>query len=87
MKNELILECTPLRFYTHHDEELFFQWLKKIECIKEFRGVGNALFLHFISKKISDDNLLDLFGIFDRYKFDSNQLKVFMNKENKDWFD
>ena len=33
----------PLRFYNHHDEELFFQWLKKIECIKEFRGVGNAL--------------------------------------------
>ena len=65
----------------------FFSMVEKIECIIEFRGVGNALFLHFISKKISDDNLLDLFGIFDRYKFDSNQLKVFMNKENKDWFD
>lgn len=86
MKEKIILICTPLRFYTQNDEALFFKWIKKIKSIEQFEGVGRALNLHVSSNKISNNDLLDLMGIFDRYKFDSDQLQIFMNEDNREWF-
>lgn len=87
MNKEIILKCSPLRFYTKDDEELFFEWVKKIKCIHKFEGVGRELYLYISSTKISNDDLLNLMALFDRYKFDVSQLKIFMNDSNKDWFD
>lgn len=87
MNTEIIFICTPLRFYSHNDEALLFEWLKKIECIKNVKGVGRGLHLFVASCDISDDNLLDLMAIFDRYKFDTKQLKVFMTEKNTYLFD
>jgi len=87
MNDPIILICTPLRFYTDNDEALCFEWIEKIQCIDECHGVGRELHLLVKSNKISNKDLLDLVGLFDRYKFDSAQLKVFMNDTNKDWFD
>lgn len=84
---KITLICTPLRFYAENDEYFFFKWLKKIKCVKEFKGVGKELHLEVESNNISNKDLLDLFGIFRRYKFDEKQLKVFMNENNKEWFD
>ncbi len=86
-KNEIILTCAPLRFYTENDENLFFEWIKKIKSVKKFEGIGRKLHLHFLSNKIPNQDLLDLMGLFDRYKFDAQQLKVFMNENNKEWFE
>ncbi len=87
MTKKVTLICTPLRFYTQNDEGLLFEWLKKIKSIKEIKGVGRELHLHFDSNNIVNEDLLDLMGIFDRYKFDQVQLKVFMNETNKEWFE
>jgi hypothetical protein len=87
MDKEIVLKCIPLRFYTQNDEDICFEWIKKIKCIKKYVGVGRELHLYISSNNISNDNLLDLMGLFDRYKFDSSQLKIFMNDKNKDWFD
>ncbi|MBI2775020.1 hypothetical protein HYX58_03365 [Candidatus Dependentiae bacterium] len=86
MTKKITLVCSPLRFYTTNDEDLFFNWLKKINCIEDYKGVGNALHVHIISNKIEDSELIELFGIFNRYKFDEKQLVVFKNENNKDWF-
>ncbi len=87
MNKKVTLICSPLRFYTENDEDLFFKWIKKINCIKEFKGIGNELHLYISSNSIPDKDLLDLMGLFDRYKFDAKQLKVFMNESNKEWFE
>ena len=87
MNNEIILICSPLRFYTQNDEQLCFDWIEKIKGIKKYEGVGRELHLHILSKDISNDDLLDLIGLFDRYKFNADQLKVFMNDQNKEWFE
>lgn len=88
MKNSITLTCTPLEFYTNRDENLFFNWIKQIKSIKKFKGIGNELHLYIPSRTIPNTELLDLLGIFDRYKFNNaDQLKVFMNDENKEWFD
>lgn len=87
MDKNIILICTPLRFYTENDETLFFEWIHKIKSIKQVKGIGKELHLFIVSNYIPNDDLLDLIGLFNRYKFDIKQLKVFMNEDNKEWFD
>ena len=87
MDKNINLICTPLKFYTQNDETLLFEWLNKIKCIKQIKGIGRELHLLIVSKNISNNDLLDLIGVFSRYKFDIKQLKVFMNESNKEWFD
>lgn len=84
---KVILICTPLTFYAQNDENAFFEWLQKIPCIEKYEGIGKELHLHIPKKEISDDNLLELFGIFQRYNFDQSQLKIFQNKKNEDLFE
>ena len=82
-----VLTCTPLQFYTNEDETLFFNWIKEIKCIEKFKGVGKALQLYIKSDAISNNDLLNLIGLFDRYKFNAKQLEVFKNEDNKEWFE
>jgi len=83
MNDSVILVCTPLRFYTHIDEEQCFRWIKKIKSIKSVEGIGQELHLLMKSDKITNKDLLELIGFFRRYNFDLKQLKVFMSDDNK----
>ncbi|HEV2916638.1 MAG TPA: hypothetical protein VGW78_02725 [Candidatus Babeliales bacterium] len=85
-KKNIILICTPLRFYTNIDEDLFFQWLDAISCIQEIKGIARELHLYITSDSILNEDLLNLIGLFERYKFDKQQLLVFKNKQNREWF-
>lgn len=80
---EIILECTSLRFYTKNDESFMFRWINKIKSISKYYGIGTSLHLIVKSNKISTKDLLEFIGFFRRYNFDVKQLKVFMNEENK----
>lgn len=86
MTKPIVLICSPLRFYTLGDENVFFYWLSKIPSIEKYEGVGKSLHCYIACSSIAPEQLLDLIGIFNRYKFDKNQLKVFMNEGNKEWF-
>jgi hypothetical protein len=83
MLDKIVLVCTPLRFYTHVDEEQCFRWIKKIKSINTADGIGRELHLIMKSNKIPNKDLLELIGLFRRYNFDIKQLKVFMNEDNK----
>lgn len=85
--DQIKLICTPLEFYSLNDEKSFFFWLKKISCIEKFQGVGSELHLYVSAEKVSDVQLIELMGIFDRYGFDGSQLKRFITDENKDFFE
>jgi hypothetical protein len=87
MNKKIILICTPLLFCTQNDEELFFEWLKKVKCIEKYVGVGDELHLYILSKRITNNDLFELMGVFRRYNFDFSQLKIFMNSKNKEWFE
>jgi len=84
---EIILICSPLRFYTEMDEELLFQWLKAVSCITTIQGIGKELHLCIRDSLIAREDLLNLIGIFDRYKFDESQLLIFKTEENKYLFE
>jgi len=88
MNKEVIIIATPLRFYCTHDEEAFFEWLNKIPDIIRIQGVGKELHLYFDAKEKSLEVIRSLYGAFKRYKFKNiDQLKIFMNKENKYLFE
>lgn len=85
MKNFKLI-CKKVKFYFENDETAFFEWIKKIKCINHISSVGDELYLHIKGKKISDDNLRNLIGLFYRYKIDMKQLQIFLNENNREWF-
>lgn len=85
-KKNNILICKNVQFYCNKDEDAFFEWIKKINCIEKMSAAGKELYLHISSNEISDQDLDDLIGLFYRYKVDMKQLARFLNDDNKSWF-
>lgn len=88
MKNKTknILICKSVRFYSNKDEDAFFEWIKKIDCIDEISAAGKELYLHVCADDIHDYDLRDLLALFYRYKIDMKQLSRFLTEDNKKWF-
>ena len=86
INKENLLICKSVKYYCLKDEDAFFEWIKKINCINEVSGIGQELYLHISVDKISDQNLDDLIGLFYRYKIDMKQLARFLTNTNKSWF-
>lgn len=85
-KKENILICDGVKFYCKKDEDAFFEWIKKINCIKKISASGRELFLYVCKKEMPDNDLDDLIGLFYRYKIDMKQLACFLTDNNKEWF-
>lgn len=82
-KNENILICKAVRFYCLKDEDAFFEWIQKIDCIDKTSALGRELYLHIAADDIHDYNLRDLIGLFYRYNIEMTQLARFLTDENK----
>lgn len=80
------LTCKSVYFYSMKDEDAFFEWIGKIDCIEKFEGVRDELYLDFVQKKLNYDDIKDLIALFYRYKIDMKQLKQLLNEENKEAF-
>lgn len=80
------LTCKKVRYYTLRDEDAFFEWIKKIKCIKSFEGALDELYLDLVDTPPTDEDLQDLIGLFYRYNVDMKQLARFLTPENKAWF-
>lgn len=81
-----ILVCKRVRFYALKDEDAFFAWIKKMDCIEDFYGEGDELYLEMVNLTIHEHELRDLIGLFYRYNIDMKQLRIFLNDENRSWF-
>jgi hypothetical protein len=86
MNNPIILICKRVHYYCHKDEDMFFEWISRIKCIVKWDGLRDELYLYVKTKRIGNENLRDLLGLFYRYKIDMKQLQIFLNKNNKSWF-
>ena len=78
------LVCKKVKFYALKDEDAFFEWTKRIECIKDVSAVGDELYL-YVPEVIADDDLRDILALFYRYKIDMKQLARFLNDTNRSW--
>ena len=72
-------------YYSRGDEDAFFEWLKRIKCVTKFEGSGTELRIHVRSKRISNQCLNELIGIFKRYTISMRQLAQFENESNRTW--
>lgn len=86
MMKDIILICKQIKYCSSIDEDLFFEWIKKIPSINKFNGIHDELYLYISSKKIPDQDLRELLALFYRYKVDMKQLQIFLNATNTDWF-
>ena len=85
--NEIILTCKRVTFYSLKDEDAFFEWIKKMMCIESISAQYNELYLHISKKRLLNQELDDLIGLFSRYKIKNmHQLAQFLNSRNKKWF-
>jgi hypothetical protein len=80
------LTCKGVRFCARKDEDAFFEWIKKIKCIKSFEGARDELYLDLVDRPLRDKDLDDLIGLLYRYKIDMKQLAQFLTPKNKPWF-
>ena len=81
-----ILICKSVWYYSSFDEDLFFEWIKKIPAIIKYEGKHDELLIYVQHEIINDNGLRELLALFYRYKIDMNQLAVFFNNENRNWF-
>lgn len=79
------LTCRRVRFYALKDEDAFFEWIKKIDCIASFEGAGPELYLDLKATRLSNDDFHELLALFDRYKIDMTQFQPLLTEENKQW--
>ena len=84
--NSNILTCKQVTFYSPKDEDAFFEWIKKIDCIDEFTAAHDELYLHIACCDLHDQDLRELIALLYRYKIDMTQLAVFLNDSNRSWF-
>ena len=80
------LVCKRVRFYSAFDEDVFFEWLKKISCASTVKGFGEELYIAIDKSKFTEMNLREILALFYRYNIDMKQLEVFLNDDNKSWF-
>jgi hypothetical protein len=81
-----VLRCKRVRFYSQADEIVFFEWVKRLECVERAEGMHDEIHLHLTSAEIGDDCLRELLAVFYRYRISMQQLKRFLTKHNEPWF-
>ena len=83
-RNQLVARL--VRYFSELDEEMFFVWLDKLDCVSEYHGEGTDLLITLKGKRLDDSSLRELLALFNRYGVDMAQLARFETKENRSWF-
>ena len=73
-------------FCSQKDETLFFQWVDSIPSIIDSDGRLDELYLYLRSYDILDKDLWELLALFYRYDIEMQQLRHFLNENNREWF-
>lgn len=81
--NSNYIVCKKVCFYSQKDEDMFFLWIKSIACIEKFEGAGDELYLDLIPGELNYEDMRDLIALLYRYKIKMDQLKPFINENNK----
>ena len=83
-KNYLI--CKSVSYYSDKDEDAFFEWINKIECIESISAVGDELYLDLVDRELNNNDIDDLIGLFARYQIDMKQLGKYKTEKNAEAF-
>jgi hypothetical protein len=62
------------RYWSQSDEDAHFEWLARIGCIRDVRGVGRRVFLDIDAEHVTDRDLRELEAVYRRYGGGLDQL-------------
>lgn len=79
------LKAVNVEYCSDGDEAAFFEWIKKIPSIKDFRGSGNSLSIMVDEESIDEYDLRELIALFYRYDVPMKQLAIFDREEFSIW--
>lgn len=85
MNKTITLICKRVIFFSQIDEDLFFDWIARIKVIDGLKGVIDEIHLYVKENNITFNDIREINALFERYKIDRDQLKIFVNEENKHW--
>jgi len=80
------IRCKKVTFYSKGDEDAFFGWAHNIPAVKKVFGEVDEIVLSIDSASIEDNSLRELIALLYRYHLPLNQLAIFKNKSNQEWF-
>ncbi|WP_243311816.1 hypothetical protein [Fundidesulfovibrio agrisoli] len=80
------LQARSVAYYSPGDEEAFFEWLDRIECVEGGSGSGDTLYISVDRAELDEECLTELLALFRRYGVDLKQLRVFDSEEFASWF-
>jgi hypothetical protein len=80
------LIASEVLFFSACDEDAFFAWLDKLNCIIEYCGEGIALHITLNVALLDDSSLRELLALFFRYGVEMTQLARFATDVNCAWF-
>jgi len=78
----LKVDIQAIKYFSEFDEDSFFLWVKRIECIE---SVDNG-FLQISIEKVNEVSLRELLALFSRYQLSAKPLASLCTNENKFWF-
>lgn len=80
------LEAEGVIFYSINDERFFFDWLGKMEFVKEVVGRGSVIYIKVDAASVTEDGLRELLAFFQRYRVSMRQLRAFDRDDFSSWF-
>lgn len=82
----ITLRLRAVEFGSNTDELLFWEWIKRIQCVYNVYGKGWDTMLEVHSDRVSEDDLENLYALFKRYRVKKiNQLDKLNTQTNKEW--
>ena len=73
-------------YYSDHDENMFFMWLKRVRSFTRIHGELDTLFIEVNMDQFDPEDLREVLALFRRYGVDLATLAVLERDANRTWF-
>ena len=81
-----MLIASEVLFFSACDENAFFEWLARLDCVAEYYGEGVDLHILLNGVLLDDSSLRELLALFFRYGVEMTNMYVLETHSNRSWF-
>ena len=81
-----MLIASEVLFFSACDENAFFEWLARLDCVAEYYGEGVDLHILLKGVLLDDSSLRELLALFFRYGVEMTNMYVLETHSNRSWF-
>lgn len=70
-------------YFSQEDETAFFEWLRRLKCVKQVGGVGNQVEIRLRRSRLTHTEFRELLALFHRYSMNNRPLRRFAREDMK----